>query len=283
MMDVAAILGSMSQRVNVMTRCLKNGKLVIIYDDHRWLLNVLFKIQKELLGCPPKLVFFDSHDDAATTENKTALLDLIGVGNLFDATEKQFGAFVDYDVRSDDGNWLSVACELNLISDGVVIGNKYCDNIKRMVNGIYSSEDGIQHKLYELSSNLEHELGCRGSLGDHAKEKEYNEIRAFFNSTYGHNYAQIGTMSPFVLDFDLDFYTLDTDEGTMAWPLWVWEKKFHANSPGLGFMQELINQAIVITICREPDFCGNIAGSNYNLRNLDYYFFGGQLGTNLLL
>ena len=46
-----------------------------------------------------------------------------------------------------------------------------------------------------------------------------------------------------------------------------------------------INKAMVITICREPDYCGNIggiAGSNYNLQNLDNYFFDGQLGTNLL-
>lgn len=29
-------------RVNVMTRQTENGQMVVIYDDHRWLLNVLF-------------------------------------------------------------------------------------------------------------------------------------------------------------------------------------------------------------------------------------------------
>ena len=67
MCEVQASLGRLSQRVNVMTRY-PNDKLVIIYDDHRWLLNVLFKIQKDrLLPGPPKLVFFDSHDDAGQT------------------------------------------------------------------------------------------------------------------------------------------------------------------------------------------------------------------------
>lgn len=50
-------------------------------------------------------------------------------------------------------------------------------------------------------------------------------------------------------------------------------------------MRDLINKAMVITICREPDYCGSIgriAGSNYNLQNLDNYFFEGQLGTNFL-
>ena len=169
--DIQASLGRLVQRVNVMTRYpFDNRKLVIIYDDHRWLLNVLFKIQKDgLLPGPPKLVFFDSHDDAGESHKKSALLAHIGVDNVLDATEKAFGAFVDYDIRTDDGNWLSVACELNLVSDAVVIGDKYSHNIEDM-NGLYTSEDGIEHHLYNLSSDLEYELGCRGSLGDRAKE-----------------------------------------------------------------------------------------------------------------
>ena len=51
-----------------------------------------------------------------------------------------------------------------------------------------------------------------------AVEDEFRDIRTFFNSRYGYNHAQIGEMTPFVLDFDLDFFTLDTNEGTLAWP-----------------------------------------------------------------
>ena len=284
MSEVQASLGRLTQRVNVMTRY-PNDKLVIIYDDHRWLLNVLFKIQKDgLLPGPPKLVFFDSHDDAGQTQKKSELLALIGVEKVLDATEKTFSSFVDYDIRTDDGNWLSVACELNLVSDAVVIGDKYSHNIEAM-NGIYMSEDGVEHRLYNLSGNLDFELGCRGSLGDHAREDEFRDIRAFFNSRYGYNHAQIGEMTPFVLDFDLDFFTLDTNEGTLAWPQHVWQKHFHSFSSGAQMMRDLINKAMVITICREPDYCGSIdgiAGSNYNLQNLDNYFFEGQLGSNLL-
>ena len=284
MSEVQASLGRLTQRVNVMTRY-PNDKLVIIYDDHRWLLNVLFKIQKDgLLPGPPKLVFFDSHDDAGQTQKKSELLAHIGVENVLDATEKTFSSFVDYDIRTDDGNWLSVACELNLVSDAVVIGDKYSHNIEAM-NGVYTSEDGIEHKLYNLSDNLDFELGCRGSLGDHAREDEFRDIRGFFNSRYGYDHAQIGEMTPFVLDFDLDFFTLNTNEGPLAWPQHIWHKHFNSFSSGTQMMRNLINKAMVITICREPDYCGSIdgiAGSNYNLQNLDNYFFEGLLGSNLL-
>lgn len=284
MCDVHTSLGRLTQRVNVMTRC-PNDKLVIIYDDHRWLLNVLFKIQKDgLLDGPPKLVFFDSHDDAGQSPKRSELLAHIGVENVLDATEKAFSSFVDYDIRTDDGNWLSVACELNLVSDAVVIGDKYSHNIDEM-NGVYTSEDGIHYKLFNLSENLDFELGCRGSLGGHAREDEFEDIRRFFDSRYGYNHARIGDMSPFVLDFDLDFFTLNTNEGTLAWPQQIWQKHFNGLSAGTQMMRDLINKAMVITICREPDYCGNIggiAGSNYNLQNLDNYFFDGQLETNLM-
>ena len=281
MCEVKSSLGGLMQRVNVMTRY-PNDKLVIIYDDHRWLLNVLFKIQKDgLLPGPPKLVFFDSHDDAGQTQKKSELMAHMGVENVLDATEKTFSSFVDYDIRTDDGNWLSVACELNLVSDAVVIGDKYSHNIEAM-NGVYTSEDGIEHRLYNLSDDLDFELGSRGSLGDHAREDEFRDIRAFFNSRYGYNHARIGDMTPFVLDFDLDFFTLNTSEGTLAWPQLIWQKHFNSFTCGAQMMRDLINKAMIITICREPDYCGSIAGSNYNLQNLDNYFFDGQLGTNLL-
>ena len=286
MNEVILALGRLCERVNVMTRYPFEGqKLVILYDDHRWLLNVFFKILKDsLLPAPPKLVFFDSHDDAGEARSKAELLASLGVSNVLDATEREFSSFVDYDIRTDDGNWLSVACELNLVSDVVNIGDKYSGNIDLM-NGRYTSQDGVSHQLFRLSENLDYELGCRGSLGDRAKEREYHAIREFFDVQYSSDHARLGNISPFILDFDLDFFTLNTNEGTMAWPLKVWDKHYDSFSSETRFVRDLIHKAMVITICREPDYCGNpdgIAGANYNLQNIDRYFFNGNLGTTLL-
>lgn len=111
---------------------------------------------------------------------KSKLLELIGVENLKDATAKQFGAFVDYDQKPDDGGWLTTAMELNLIKDVVNIGNRYSDNIKQIADGRYFSEDGSSHNVFELSGDLGFELGCRGKLGDSCKDDEYRKLRDFF-------------------------------------------------------------------------------------------------------
>ena len=171
-----------------------------------------------------------------------------------------------------------------MVSDVVNIGDKYSGNIELM-GGIYTSQDGVSHHLFRLSENLNHELGSRGSLGDRAKDREYQAIREFFDIKHGLNHARLGNLSPFVLDFDLDFFTLSTNEGTIAWPLRIWENHYDSFSPETQFVRGLIDQAMVITICREPDYCGRpdgIGGANYNLQNLDRYFFNDELGTSLL-
>lgn len=190
---------------------------------------------------------------------------------------------MDYEISSDDGNWLAVACELNLISDAVVIGNKSGTNIQSEEDLVHKSEDGTEHHLYKLSSNLVYELGGRGSLGDLSREEDFQGLREFFDVNYGHEYAHIGKMSPFILDFDLDFFNLDTDEGPIAWPLSIWVKHYGQFSMERMFIDELIRKAEAITICREPDFCGTpgFGGANYNLQNLDRFFFNGDLGTIL--
>lgn len=272
------MLENLGNRANVIIRRYGN-KLIIIYDDHRWLLNVLFKFYKDNGGVAKyNIVTFDAHDDAADCELHSEMLKHIGVRSLKDATEKQFGAFVDFDIRNDDGNWLSVACELDLINNSCTIGNRCVYNIEQRHNQ-YVSESGKQHHMFELSEDIEAEIGARGKLGDLAKTEEYKEIRAFFDCSHE---KYIGDqMAPFILDFDLDFFTISLDDDLIAWPSKIWQKKFGYYSKGKLFIDSLINKAEVITICREPDYCGSIGESNKILEMLDTYFFKHQLGTAL--
>lgn len=59
-------------RANVMIRQTINNQIVVIYDDHRWLLNVLFAASKYIER--PILITFDAHDDAAKCEKYSNLL-----------------------------------------------------------------------------------------------------------------------------------------------------------------------------------------------------------------
>lgn len=265
-----------------MTRRLPNGPIIVIYDDHRWILNVLFYLNK--LGEHLDLIYFDAHDDAAPCEKKSTLLKKIGVADLKDATEKQFGAFVDYDQRVDDGGWLTTAMELDLIGDALNIGNRHSDNIVGM-NGSYSSEDGIAHSVFMMSENLEYEFGVRGQLGDTCREEECRKLRDFFGiEHFLGRYDSVVPAKPYVLDFDLDFFTMSfEDEGTHGWTKKILFKHFPDYSMHNKFLWDLIRNAQVITICREPDYCGSLGDSNQILQMLDRYYFEGCIGTDTTL
>lgn len=269
-------------RVNVMIRQTVDEQIVVIYDDHRWLLNVLFAASKHIER--PNLITFDAHDDAALCAKKSELLKQIGVDELTKATAKQFVAFVDYDQREDDGGWLTTAMELNLIDSVVNIGNRYGDNLEEM-NGIYESEDGIKHNVFELSQNLAYELGSRGKLGDTRKEEEYRDLRNFFGIKHFYNGEhQMKVREPYILDFDLDFFTMSsTDEQTHGWTERVLNSHFPVNSEQDLFLKKLIEDAHIITICREPDYCGSLGDSNRILTILDLHYFNGRLKTDVTL
>lgn len=269
-------------RVNVLMRKSPYGQAIVLYEDHRWLLNVLFALRKYIER--PNLVYFDAHDDAAPCEDKSMLLNKIGVNDLSEATPKQFSAFVDYDQDIDDGGWLTTAMELDLVGDVVNIGNRNNSNIQDF-NGLFKSEDGGVHNVFELCGNLEYELGNRGKLGDAFKVKEYRDIRDFFGiaKSYDDTYS-LSLKNDFVLDFDLDYFTISiSDDGTHGWTERIFNKKYPWGSKQNRFLRYLIEKSSVITICREPGCCGSIGDSNRILNILDRYYFEGRLGTEVTL
>ena len=139
--------------------------------------------------------------------------------------------------------------ELNLVGNVLNIGNRFSDNLEQM-NGTYVSEDGITHNIFELSKDLEYEFGCRGKLGDTCREDECRKIRDFFNiKHYLGSYENAKIANPYVLDFDLDFFTLSTeDDGTHGWTPKIFNKYFPTYSRQDTFLRYLIANAKVITI-----------------------------------
>lgn len=273
-------LYKLSWRTNINTHTFQN-KYIIIYDDHRTLLNVLFEAQKQgLFSQTPNLVYFDLHDDACKSLPKNKLLEKIGVADLAEATDKQFWSFVEFDLGVNDDDWLRAGMELSLIKHAIGIGQEQYHNIADLHN-LYVSEDGINHELYSIS-HLKFSLGDRGCLGDSIiKEPYYQSVRDIMQ--YHHNRFDGADITPFVLDFDLDCFTTECRDKTYAWPEDIFRDEYAEGYNVPPFMRALFARASLITICREPGCCGGLGESNKILSYLDRYFFNGALVTQPIL
>lgn len=269
-------LYELSYRTNINTYTFRD-KHIILYDDHRTLLNILFEAKK--LGEfteTPNLIYFDLHDDACELLPKSQLLARMGVNDLSEATSKQFWSFVEFDLGVLDDDWLLVGMELDLIKDAILIGQEENHNIQDM-RGCYKSEDGVEHGLYSIS-HLKYSLDGRGCLGDSIiKEPYYQNVRDIVQ--YHQGRFDMEEIKPFVLDFDLDCFTTKCREKTYAWPEGIFRREYLESHNVRNFMESLLNRSSFITICREPECCGGIGEANKILNYLDRYFFDGALRT----
>lgn len=262
-----------------------NDKYIVLYDDHRCILNALFEAKKlRLFNSPPNIIFFDRHDDACNPDiRKQELFQQWNVERIEDVSSKDFWSFVEFDLNVLDDDWLLAGMELGLINHAVVIG-QYENTNMQSKNHKYKSTDGIIHEMYDIP-HLKQSIDSRGCLGDCIiKMPYYTRVRDIFEYNQpqpGHyNIFSENVTHPFVLDFDLDCFTTDIENKTLAWPEDIFREMYYDNTRVLYFMQQLMRRSTFITICREPECCGGLGESNKILGYLDKYFFEGCLETN---
>lgn len=282
MQPITSIFG-LSNHTNIEVFSFED-KYIILYDDHRSILNVLFEAKKlNKFGTTPNIIFFDRHDDACNPNlNANELLQRWGVNEIEKVSSRDFWSFVEFDLSGLDDDWLLAGMELGLINHAVVIGQNENHNICNM-NNMFESSDGIHHELFDIS-HIDWSIESRGCLGDNVIKKDYYEnVRNIFEYNqppYGRydKFSKEVTI-PFVLDFDLDCFTTECEDKRYAWPEDIFKKKYINNEEVLYFMHSVIKRSTIITICREPVCCGGIGESNKILGYLDRYFFNGCLGT----
>lgn len=263
------------------------GKTLVLYDDHRYLLNILFEATKQQLfeGKIPNVIYFDYHDDALETRIRVeSLFKKHGINSISEMQQRDFWAIVEFDLNHSDDNWVTTGMELGLIQDVVCVGCEEYHNISSWVNHVYKSSRNTLHKGFYIG-HLNHEIESRGSLGDSmtTNHPEYTDIRNIFN--YQNGQFHDDPFVPYVLDFDLDCFTTICRDNTYAWPEKVFQNEYFAPDKHStnSFINKLIKKASVITICREPECCGGIGESNKILGYLDRYFFDGTLKTEPLM
>lgn len=246
------VLYTLSQRANIQVRNLtiKDKSLtVVIYDDHRTLLNVLYFLRmKKLLNESVNLIFFDYHDDALQPNRK--VLSKLHRISISEKCFRDFWNVIEFDLSHEDDDWLWAGMDCGLIKHAFRVAGKEDTNIKKL-NEAFKGK----HIMVPLEWD-----DIKGFVDEYSKLPEDKNI-------------------PFVLDFDLDCFS--TDESPLgrqqAWSDSDFENHFEKNPTTVIALKELIRYAEIITICREPGCCGGIGESNKILHCLDQYLFEGKL------
>ncbi len=247
-------------------------KQIIIFDDHRTTLNVLYELYrtKQFEELTPNLITFDYHEDCCEAGKRDGLLEKIGVLDLAEASQKEFWSFTEFDISKNDDDWISAAMTLDLVKDVVIVGHQTNSNVNNHAN----TKDAV-HRIYSIG-HLSGELSNRGCLGDSMISAPYYEmIRDTMQ--YHHQEFDCGIIYPFVLDIDLDCFSADVMGHTVAWPESVFCNEYVEDVRVYTFMKQLIDRASIITISREPGCCGGLYESNMILSYLDKYFFQGSI------
>ena len=276
MIDIKDI-GQLSFHCNINTYEYKR-KTIILYDDHRWILNVLFEacVLNLFHNIVPNVIYFDYHDDGFPTH---ITLNKLGVDNVKDIDARAFLSMVEFDVRHFDDNWITTGMELGLINNVVCIGQEANDNIDLWENNEYLDKRGVCHKGYCIR-HLQEELKQGGVFDRNLRVTDdiISSIRNIFDYSEHGFWAEV--KSPFILDFDLDCFTSNETGEQRAWSEEQFKECYFSNPEVYDFMCSLIDRVQVITICREPKCCGGLGESNKILGYLDRYFFDGALGTD---
>lgn len=267
-------IGELELRANLNHFTLLNGRDVVVYDDHRTLFSVVYGVQKcGVITQRPNLIYFDYHDDCVIRYGMSIADRRAAFGNrpISHIELHEAWTHMEFGLSPLDDDWLTAVMDLNWVGDAVVVGAKEHDNIHNL-NKRYSDEQD-QHHLYRLE-HLDYETGRRGKLGDMMLQDDESR---YLRRLFGYNGAKEDC--PYILDFDLDCFTTRCCGRTMAWPHDIFREKYVDNRETYGLMLNLIANASLITICREPGCCGGFGESHKILSYLDSYFFGGQLKT----
>lgn len=255
---------------------------VVIYEDHRTILNVLFYLKKESgVFFPLNIILFDNHDDACKPAEEA--LNKIEHFIREEPDMRQFWDFTEFDLRGLDDDWIKAGMELGLINhvflfNATESGISFVEAYKTMHFG--------EKRIYNLGY-LWDALSHEGCLDDMSRRSKFNQLWDDFGWDYN---AEVGKFRfeptcNFIVDIDLDcFSTLILDQ-RIAMPEQILVTKFvsHANIEQFSsldeFVTHLIEKSVVTTICFEQGYCGGFRQAFYIFQVLDQLFFENQLGA----
>ncbi|WP_131368598.1 hypothetical protein [Chryseobacterium soli] len=246
------------QRANINVKHTPNSE-VIIYEDHRTILNVLFakKLNKEI-EFPVNIILFDNHDDFCKP-NESALA-IINRFNENEPSIRDFWIFTEFDLRVLDDDWIKAGMELDLIK------NVFLFNATETSLGFLSRYETTKFgtkKLYNLGYIWD-AISNKGCLNDIIKDDEFGEFWEDFGWVNENGEFYFDPSSKFIVDFDLDCFSTEILDKRLAIPDEILDEKLTSSYPrdshsfysSQELIKEMIEKSEITTICFENQFCG---------------------------
>lgn len=269
----------LSLRSNVIKR-MAYGKNVFIYEDHRYVLNIIFQaFKKNVLTEPVTLIYFDKHDDG---KNPISDPNKIKDYRKVLPSEQEFWSFTEWEISPMDDDWIKTGMELGLIGDAILIGCHNPFNFGDFSNQ-YIDHMGIKHNIYNVGT-IWSGLSFQGWLTDQAQTYKYSPIWDLIGLDEHENFhlSQEKKKTKFIVDFDLDCFTTNLEGFTIPFPKEIFYKLFetynnYSNIKPADFLINLISESEFVTIARESDFCGGIQNNSIIFNNINEVIFENQL------
>lgn len=273
-------LGEISNRTNINHKRTQLNE-VIIYEDHRTILNVLFLLKKKSNEFSPvDIIMFDKHDDFKNLKSST--LDRVKKF-LDDPSEIKLNQLVEFEISFLDDDWVKCGMELGLINN-VFLFNAKDTHVRNFEE--YETNSFGNKFLYNIGDVWD-SISDRGALGDIANQ-DYDRLRRSLNwkKLESGKLGFGGKMNPFVFDIDLDCFSTEVLDRTISIPRKILYEKLSSKedlknveySSTIDFVRDLITKSEVVTICLESNFCGGIREAQKIFNSIDDLLFDGELG-----
>ena len=247
-------LYKLKHRANINT-FLTHGKTVIIYEDHRYILNILkYAMTNEIITKPINIISLDYHSDSYRDDS---ILNKTNIEKIKKFELEEFWNFVEFRHSYQDDDWLVSGMEYGFINNAAML----------FVRDIF---DGIEfNKQYQDIFQNNH---CAILIDENSTSSEFVAFNKILSSS-------------FILDIDLDFASKKvegknvplTNEEMDSFFLQKLEIKPNSFKSLNEIFADLVKTAEFITICKESEFCGGYANSDRILKYLDKRYFNNSL------
>lgn len=260
-----------------------NNRPLYYHKEHRFALPLIYYAQlTKKLPKPCNLILFDQHHDMAPVDEIYNCRPEIGVN-------EEITSFIDYcqNVLSKlDDNWITAGFEIGIIKDVIAFGVRI--NNDAYSDHTYKDKNEGEHKVYINSTFPSHELYNRGILGDIAKMEQYQEIHNILDwgIVKGEGFRFLDNRNDLIVSIDLDCFAIEFDEAiTFPWHNKIFHNKFTETFPnshtpiksGREFNQKLMEKCNLVTIAREPEYCGGESDADEIFTKMNKYMFDNKI------